>query len=747
MTNTINKLVFDFTCTSETLARKVQKEIANYAVARLEYLLNNYLETQTIENEIIEIKTLEIDLGNILMDDFADEETLKRVIEELGKKLRDNTKNQEQKPLSIAKSELEIIKSFLLFGDVPWWVDKTQIIDLDTLLKHQFELNFERLKVFFENHQNEPFLRKRLKENFNKSSLELVDKYVFFEQNTPLKQQEHDIFRDRKNKFLQEYRPSQQDILDSLKEREFDILEKVENEFRLIDKIENNKLWEHEILFNQMTDFDVLNTSNSKIQSAKNEISIVENQKKSQDSEQVYPEKLIEINAVSARNLQSYSTLKIGEVSDVSTGDDKRILPENNNKFTHIFEQLLVEKFSLFQSILEEYFLQNEQKKYPKNFKNSHSENPNIEANKTTELIEYIIEHPHFFKHNLFEIITEIDIENFIKFIKNQQFNRNESNILSWLENIKNVFVEKLKMIDLISRIHKNSLSSNDYFQEEIEIFNATFSEKQNDFKTQNYSDKVVENSEMELLLSIFKKKEIETVLERNLVRNLVKNLLQILPEEVLPIIHFFTQFKEEELALFTAENLLINQSKKYDSEEFVRIKRIFKNPEGERKIIIENAGICIVSAYLSMFWKNLDYAKDKEFKTVQDACNAVSLIQYMATGVRQSHEYLWQFNKLLCGFDIDDFISVKHTISDNDFAEADNLLEAVISNWNAIKNTSIEGLQASFFQRKGILTEKESHWILQIERKGFDLLLDSIPWSFSTIKMPWMKKYIQVEW
>lgn len=749
MTNTINKLVFDFTCTSETLARKVQKEIANYAVARLEYLLNNYLETQAIENEIIEIKTLEIDLGNILMDDFADEEILKRVIEELGKKLRDNTKNQEQKPLSIAKSELEIIKSFLLFGDVPWWVDKTEIIDLDTLLKHQFELNFERLKVFFENHQNEPFLRKRLKENFNKSSLELVDKYVFFEQNAPLKQQEHDSFRDRKNEFLQEYHPSQQDIIDSLKESEFEILEKVENEiskkneFQLIDKIENSELKKNEILFNQTTDFDVLNTSNSKIQSTKNEISIVENQEISQDSEQVYPEKVIKINTVSARNQQSHSTLKITEVAEVSKVDNERILPENNNKFTHIFEQLLVENFSLFQSILEEYFLQNEQKKYPKKFKNSHSKNPKFEGIKTIELIEYIIEHPHFFKYNLWEIINEIDFEKLIERFEYQQFNQNNSAVLSWFNTTKIVFAEKTKKIDFISRIYQNLLPSNDYFQEEIGVFKTTFSEKQNDFERQNYSDKALENSEMELLLSIFKKKEIGTVLEKKI----VKTLLQIIPEEVLPIIHFFTQMKEDELALFSSTNSFLNQSKKIDSEEVERIKNIFKNAEGERKIIIENSGICIVSAYLQGFWRNLNYTEGKEFKTVQDACNAVSLIQYMATGERQSQEYLWQFNKLLCGFDIDDFISVKHTISDHDFAEADELLEAVICHWNALKNTSIEGLRTSFFKRKGILTEKENYWLLQIERNSFDLLLDCIPWGFSTIKMPWMKKHIQVEW
>ena len=78
---------------------------------------------------------------------------------------------------------------------------------------------------------------------------------------------------------------------------------------------------------------------------------------------------------------------------------------------------------------------------------------------------------------------------------------------------------------------------------------------------------------------------------------------------------------------------------------------------------------------------------------------------------------------------------------------ECHSLLESVIAHWKALKNTSLTGFRESFLQRKGTLFENGPSWTLQVERKPYDLLLNSIPWGFNMIKLPWMKKMIQVEW
>ena len=77
-----------------------------------------------------------------------------------------------------------------------------------------------------------------------------------------------------------------------------------------------------------------------------------------------------------------------------------------------------------------------------------------------------------------------------------------------------------------------------------------------------------------------------------------------------------------------------------------------------------------------------------------------------------------------------------------------ESLILGMIQNWKAIGNTSIQGFRESFLNRKGVLTlDQNNYWHLKVEPKTFDMLLDSLPWSFSIIKHPWMDRVIHVKW
>lgn len=75
------------------------------------------------------------------------------------------------------------------------------------------------------------------------------------------------------------------------------------------------------------------------------------------------------------------------------------------------------------------------------------------------------------------------------------------------------------------------------------------------------------------------------------------------------------------------------------------------------------------------------------------------------------------------------------------------SLLTSVLQNWSKMRNTSIEGLQHSFLQREGMLEDKKDHYSLTVTAKAYDMLLDSLPWSFSLIKQAWMEKRFIVTW
>jgi hypothetical protein len=166
-----------------------------------------------------------------------------------------------------------------------------------------------------------------------------------------------------------------------------------------------------------------------------------------------------------------------------------------------------------------------------------------------------------------------------------------------------------------------------------------------------------------------------------------------------------------------------------------------------EGRFFIQNAGLCLVAAYLPMFFDRLGYIRTGVFQNADAATRAVCLLQYLVTGAAPAAEYQLQLNKLLCGWEMETPLERITAIRKKEKKEADDLLASVIRHWATLKNTSPEGFRASFLQREGLLLAGPRAWTLKVERKTYDLLLGTIGWSFQYIKHPWMKKHIQVEW
>jgi hypothetical protein len=86
--------------------------------------------------------------------------------------------------------------------------------------------------------------------------------------------------------------------------------------------------------------------------------------------------------------------------------------------------------------------------------------------------------------------------------------------------------------------------------------------------------------------------------------------------------------------------------------------------------------------------------------------------------------------------------------LTESETDEAEALLKAVIRYWEALRNTGINGLRGEFLLRFGKLSVRsDGDWLLQVEAKTVDILLNQLPWGISMIKLPWMQKMLWVEW
>ncbi|NOQ72218.1 MAG: hypothetical protein GQ574_09470 [Crocinitomix sp.] len=158
-------------------------------------------------------------------------------------------------------------------------------------------------------------------------------------------------------------------------------------------------------------------------------------------------------------------------------------------------------------------------------------------------------------------------------------------------------------------------------------------------------------------------------------------------------------------------------------------------------------AGAVILWPMLTTFFKSRNLIEGKAFKDEAAQAKALQLLNYLVSGFDELPEFEMPLNKILCGIPIKEVIIFDTELTEDDKTEINALLEHVITNWSVLKNTTPRGLREGFIFRKGELTEFEESWLLTVEQKGIDIIMNKLPWGYSMIKLPWMDKILQVQW
>jgi Contractile injection system tape measure protein len=132
--------------------------------------------------------------------------------------------------------------------------------------------------------------------------------------------------------------------------------------------------------------------------------------------------------------------------------------------------------------------------------------------------------------------------------------------------------------------------------------------------------------------------------------------------------------------------------------------------------------------------------------KVLLDKDRACALLSFLA-GDEEQAEVHYPLYKLMCGLQIDEFVDATVQLTIEQQEECFHLLQQVIVHWSALKQSSVPSLQQTFLQRTGKLSHKDDKWLLQVEQRTEDVLLQYLPWSYSIIRYPWMKQALFVEW
>lgn len=164
----------------------------------------------------------------------------------------------------------------------------------------------------------------------------------------------------------------------------------------------------------------------------------------------------------------------------------------------------------------------------------------------------------------------------------------------------------------------------------------------------------------------------------------------------------------------------------------------------GKEGMYIGNAGTVLLHPFLPRFFSVLGIAEEE---TLLRPERALCLLHYLTAGQTRAPEHELTLHKILCGLPLNLPAESDVNLTTEEQSEADALLRAVIGHWTVLQNTSLDGLRGTFLLRPGKVSLRNDEWLLQVERRSCDILLDQLPWGISMIKLPWMKKMLRVEW
>jgi len=163
--------------------------------------------------------------------------------------------------------------------------------------------------------------------------------------------------------------------------------------------------------------------------------------------------------------------------------------------------------------------------------------------------------------------------------------------------------------------------------------------------------------------------------------------------------------------------------------------------------IYINNAGLVLLHPFLPALFSHLKLIEENAWIDEASVYKAILATQFMVTGKDETEEFDLVLNKILCGIDNEEVVPTTILPDEETKTECDVLLMEVIKHWDVLKNTSIAGLREGFLQRSGKLSRVDDGWLLQVEQKAIDVLLNHLPWGIGIIKLPWMNEMLVVEW
>jgi hypothetical protein len=161
----------------------------------------------------------------------------------------------------------------------------------------------------------------------------------------------------------------------------------------------------------------------------------------------------------------------------------------------------------------------------------------------------------------------------------------------------------------------------------------------------------------------------------------------------------------------------------------------------------VKNAGMVLLSEYVPALFRHMGLLAGQAFLNADARIDAVHILQYAVTGMKETSEPYLPLNKVLCGLPLAEPVTPGITLDEPKEKLIGGMLLNLVSQWEVIGKTSVDGFRGNWLVRDGLLSEWEDKWELVVEPRPYDILINQFPFSYSIIKYQWMDKPLHVKW
>lgn len=168
------------------------------------------------------------------------------------------------------------------------------------------------------------------------------------------------------------------------------------------------------------------------------------------------------------------------------------------------------------------------------------------------------------------------------------------------------------------------------------------------------------------------------------------------------------------------------------------------------KHVPISNAGLVILFPFLPMLFIRLNMLSQdrRSLNSNESKVRAIFILQRLISNEDREYDEKDLFlNRLLINYPFNEPLPRRVELNQDELNTIDSLLEATKTNWSKMRNTSMRAFQESFLNRTGFIEKTEYEWILTVEERAYDILLDSMPWSYKLVRLPWMENILRVNW